>query len=56
MRTAAIISWGQSQWAPRRIPKVDLGMIIVRDIDELMIINDEAHHIHDASLCLVEIH
>ena len=29
--------------------KVDLGMI-VRDIDELMIINDEAHHIHDASL------
>lgn len=29
--------------------KVDLG-IIVRDIDELMIINDEAHHIHDASL------
>ncbi|WP_165077691.1 MULTISPECIES: DEAD/DEAH box helicase family protein [unclassified Desulfovibrio] len=29
--------------------KVDLGMI-VRDIDELMVINDEAHHIHDASL------
>ena len=29
--------------------KIDLGMI-VRDIDELMIINDEAHHIHDASL------
>ncbi len=29
--------------------KVDLGMI-VRDIDELMIINDEAHHIHDAKL------
>ncbi len=29
--------------------KVDLGMI-VRDIDELMIINDEAHHIHDAGL------
>jgi len=26
--------------------KVDLGMI-VRDIDELMVINDEAHHIHD---------
>ena len=26
--------------------KVDLG-IIVRDIDELMVINDEAHHIHD---------
>ncbi|MHB9026720.1 MAG: DEAD/DEAH box helicase family protein [Armatimonadota bacterium] len=26
--------------------KVDLG-IIVRDIDELMILNDEAHHIHD---------
>ncbi len=27
-------------------PKVDLGMI-VRDIDELMVLNDEAHHIHD---------
>ena len=29
--------------------KVDLG-VIVRDIGELMIINDEAHHIHDPSL------
>jgi len=29
--------------------KVDLGMI-VRDIDELMVVNDEAHHIHDAKL------
>jgi type III restriction enzyme len=29
--------------------KVDLGMI-VRDIDELMVINDEAHHIHDNRL------
>lgn len=28
---------------------VDLGMI-VRDIDELMILNDEAHHIHDSRL------
>ncbi len=28
---------------------VDLGMI-VRDIDELMILNDEAHHIHDSKL------
>ena len=26
--------------------KVDLGMI-VRDIDELMVLNDEGHHIHD---------
>ncbi len=26
--------------------KVDLG-IIIRDIDELMVLNDEAHHIHD---------
>jgi len=26
--------------------KVDLGMI-VRDIDELLVMNDEAHHIHD---------
>jgi type III restriction enzyme len=29
--------------------KVDLGMI-VRDIDELMVMNDEAHHIHDSNL------
>jgi type III restriction enzyme len=29
--------------------KVDLGMI-VRDIDELMVLNDEAHHIHDSRL------
>lgn len=29
--------------------KVDLGTI-VREIDELMVINDEAHHIHDARL------
>ena len=29
--------------------KVNLGMI-VRDIDELMIVNDEAHHIHDVRL------
>jgi type III restriction enzyme len=26
--------------------KVDLGMI-VRDVDELLVLNDEAHHIHD---------
>jgi len=29
--------------------RVDLGMI-VRDIDELMVVNDEAHHIHDKRL------
>lgn len=29
--------------------KVDVGMI-VRDIDELMVLNDEAHHVHDARL------
>ncbi|MGH8498615.1 MAG: DEAD/DEAH box helicase family protein, partial [Methylococcales bacterium] len=29
--------------------KVDLGMI-VRDIDELAVLNDEAHHIHDSLL------
>ena len=27
--------------------KIDLG-VIVRDIDELMVLNDEAHHIHDS--------
>ncbi len=29
--------------------KVDLGMI-VRDIDELAVLNDEAHHIHDPNM------
>lgn len=29
--------------------KVDLGMI-VRDIDELMVLNDEAHHIHNPKM------
>jgi type III restriction enzyme len=29
--------------------KTDLGMI-VREIDELMVLNDEAHHIHDSRL------
>lgn len=29
--------------------KVDLGMI-VRDIEELVVVNDEAHHVHDAKL------
>ena len=29
--------------------RVDLG-VIVRDIDELAVINDEAHHIHDSKL------
>lgn len=28
---------------------VDLG-VIVRDIDELMVLNDEAHHVHDSKL------
>lgn len=32
--------------------KVDLGMI-VRDVDELMVLNDEAHHIHDSKTGLV---
>ena len=29
--------------------RVDLGMI-VRDVDELVILNDEAHHLHDSKL------
>ncbi|MCE5190509.1 MAG: DEAD/DEAH box helicase family protein [Actinomycetia bacterium] len=29
--------------------KVDLGMI-VRDVEELMVLNDEAHHVHDSRL------
>jgi type III restriction enzyme len=33
--------------------KVDLAMII-RDIEELMVLNDEAHHIHDAGMAWFE--
>jgi type III restriction enzyme len=33
--------------------KVDLGMI-VRDIDELVVLNDEAHHIHDPRMAWFE--
>jgi type III restriction enzyme len=39
--------------------KVDVAMI-VRDIDELVVLNDEAHHIHDTRLawfkCIEDIH
>ena len=39
--------------------KTDLG-VIVRDIDELVVLNDEAHHIHDKQLawfkCIEDIH
>lgn len=41
-----------SVYAPREATnesKVDLGLI-VREIDELVVINDEAHHIHDSRL------
>jgi len=41
-----ITSWANDQLGATTDSKVDLGMI-VRDIDELMILNDEAHHIHD---------
>ena len=34
---------------------VDLGRI-VRDIDELVVINDEAHHIHDSRMSVVQVH
>jgi type III restriction enzyme len=37
---------GKRPTGPTNVSKVDLGMI-VRDIDELMVLNDEAHHIHD---------
>lgn len=33
--------------------EVDLGMI-VRDIDELMVLNDEAHHIHDQRMAWLQ--
>jgi len=37
---------GKRPTGPTTASKVDLGMI-VRDIDELVVLNDEAHHIHD---------
>ena len=40
---------GQRPTGETTASNVDLGMI-VRDIDELMVLNDEAHHIHDARL------
>jgi type III restriction enzyme len=40
---------GQRPMGATTDSKVDLGMI-VRDIDELMVLNDEAHHIHDSRL------
>jgi len=40
---------GERPVASTEDSKVDLG-VIVRDIDELMILNDEAHHIHDPKM------
>lgn len=40
---------GQKPVGATNESKVDLGAI-VREIDELMILNDEAHHVHDPSL------
>jgi len=40
---------GQKPTGATTDSKVDLGTI-VRDIDELMVLNDEAHHIHDKKL------
>ena len=40
---------GKSPTGSTTDSKIDLGMI-VRDIDELMVLNDEAHHIHDKKL------
>lgn len=40
---------GQRPMGATTDSKVDLGMI-VRDIDELAVLNDEAHHIHDSRL------
>ena len=40
---------GKKPVGPTTDSKVDLGDI-VRDVDELMILNDEAHHIHDSRM------
>ncbi len=40
---------GKRQTGKTNESKVDLG-VIVREIDELVVINDEAHHIHDSRL------
>ena len=40
---------GQKPTGATTDSKVDLGAV-VRDIDEIMVINDEAHHIHDSNM------
>ena len=45
-KTRWTISWASGPPGATTDSKVDLGMI-VRDIDELVVFNDEAHHIHD---------
>ncbi len=40
---------GKKPTGPTNESKLDLG-VIVRDVDELMVLNDEAHHIHDEKL------
>ena len=42
-------SWGDDPTGATTDSKIDLG-VIVRDIDELMVLNDEAHHIHNPKL------
>jgi type III restriction enzyme len=44
-----IIFWAEKVVGKTNDSKIDLGEI-VRDVDELMVINDEAHHIHDPKM------
>ena len=46
---------GQKSTGATTDSRVELDQI-VRDIDELMVINDEAHHVHDSKTGLVQIH
>ena len=54
MKTRWIIFLGKRPSGATTDSKVDLGMI-VRDIDELVVLNDEAHHIHDPQHGVVQV-
>ena len=46
MQTRRTISSARSRTGKTTDSQVDLGMI-VRDVPDLVVLNDEAHHLHD---------
>ncbi len=54
-QTRRTISSAASRSGKTTDSQVDLGMI-VREVPDLVVLNDEAHHIHDPSMALVQVH